>query len=102
MKRSIDAVWLLLVFLFLFLLLSSTAMYYAERGTWNASTQQWEREDKLRSPFQSIPEGFYWSMTTLTTVGYGDVTPHSGKHQYSMTATLAHCNLKDGENSLLH
>ena len=27
--------------------------------------------------FNSIPRGVYWAIVTLTTVGYGDVTPHT-------------------------
>ncbi len=27
--------------------------------------------------FHSIPEGIYWAIVTLTTVGYGDVVPHT-------------------------
>ncbi|HKP04579.1 MAG TPA: ion transporter [Chthoniobacterales bacterium] len=27
--------------------------------------------------FESIPRGVYWSIVTITTVGYGDVTPHT-------------------------
>lgn len=27
--------------------------------------------------FESIPRGVYWAIVTLTTVGYGDVTPHT-------------------------
>jgi voltage-gated potassium channel len=25
----------------------------------------------------SVPTGIYWSVTTATTVGYGDITPHT-------------------------
>ena len=31
--------------------------------------------------FTSIPRGLYWSIVTLTTVGYGDVTPQTGVGQ---------------------
>lgn len=43
-------------------LLAATAMYLAERDI---------QPDK----FGSIPEAMWWAITTLTTVGYGDVVP---------------------------
>ena len=44
------------------LVLSSTLMYYFEKGV---------QPDK----FDSIGQAFWWSIATLTTVGYGDVYP---------------------------
>jgi hypothetical protein len=72
---SMEALWLLLLSIVFLLVITSTGMYWAERGTWSDENHQWERPDGSRSPFSSIPEGFYWSMTTLATVGYGDTYP---------------------------
>ena len=46
----------------LILLMSSSLMYFAERGA--------QPEE-----FSSIPASLWWGVITLTTVGYGDVTP---------------------------
>lgn len=32
--------------------------------------------------FTSIPKGIYWAIVTLTTVGYGDITPHTAFGQF--------------------
>lgn len=44
------------------LMLSSSTMYFAERSA-------------QPEVFSSIPASIYWGVITLTTVGYGDVTP---------------------------
>jgi voltage-gated potassium channel len=51
-----------LVVMLIVLLFTSTAMYFLERGA---------QPDK----FGSIPAAAWWSLSTLTTVGYGDVVP---------------------------
>ncbi|MFC2107517.1 ion transporter [Bacteroidota bacterium] len=59
-KRS-DLI-LTLVVTVIFLLISSTIMYYLEN-------------DAQPEKFPNILQSFWWSIVTLTTVGYGDVVP---------------------------
>ena len=42
--------------------------------------------------FTSIPEGIYWAIVTLTTVGYGDIAPHTdlGKFVSSFVMILGY------------
>jgi len=42
------------------------------------------------SSFGTLPDGMYWAITTLTTVGYGDVTPHTpvGKFVAGITMVI--------------
>ncbi len=47
---------------FALMLLSSTALYFAESGL--------QPEN-----FGSVPRAMWWSVATLTTVGYGDIVP---------------------------
>ena len=40
------------------------------------------------SGFTSIPKSIYWTIVTLTTVGYGDIAPQSNLGQFLATVIM--------------
>lgn len=65
-KASIQELLMLFIFLLIGMLIFSTMIYYAEH-------KNTTRDGKTM--FSTIPMGFWWSIITMTTVGYGDVYP---------------------------
>ncbi len=60
--RQKEQLLIALIFLFMVLLFSSTLMYYIEH-------------DAQPEAFSSIPKTMWYSLVTLSTVGYGDIVP---------------------------
>lgn len=76
MARSWEALALLASLLFSAMVFFGAVLVTLERGKWNEEMGCYVRNgDSSCSPFESIPMSFYWGVTTMTTVGYGDATP---------------------------
>ncbi|KAH9510642.1 hypothetical protein DERF_009159 [Dermatophagoides farinae] len=65
-RASAKELFLLVFFLVLGIVIFASLVYYAERLQANP-----------RNDFKSIPEGLWWAIVTMTTVGYGDMVPQT-------------------------
>jgi potassium voltage-gated channel Shaw-related subfamily C protein 1 len=63
-QASAHELSLLVFFLVLGIVIFASLIFYAERIQYNP-----------RNDFTSIPVGLWWAIVTMTTVGYGDMTP---------------------------
>ncbi|WP_265427443.1 ion transporter [Chryseobacterium sp. YIM B08800] len=60
MKNSSRKIYIFLLFLIIFSVIVGSLMFMVEGG---------------RPGFETIPQSIYWAVVTVTTVGYGDVSP---------------------------
>ncbi|KAF5271193.1 hypothetical protein FQA39_LY08200 [Lamprigera yunnana] len=63
-KASAKELTLLVFFLVLGIVVFASLVYYAEK-----------LQSNPHNSFKSIPEGLWWAIVTMTTVGYGDMAP---------------------------
>ncbi len=64
LQASAREIILLLLLVCMAMVIFATTIYYAELSSQTLN-------------FRSIPSGFWWSIITMTTVGYGDVVPQT-------------------------
>lgn len=64
-RESLNELEMMMLFMFMIIILSSSAVFYTDLGVDGTH-------------FSSIPDAFWWSITTVSTVGYGDYYPITG------------------------
>ena len=68
LKKSVVKILIFMLFVYITAVILGTMMYAVEGG----------RNEMMTS----IPKGIYWAVVTLTTVGYGDITPQTPFGQF--------------------
>ncbi|KAJ6453484.1 hypothetical protein C8R47DRAFT_1168122 [Mycena vitilis] len=76
-RQSQHALFALGFFVVMVLTVFSTLLYFAERGTWDDILETFINTDGDPSQFASIPAAAWFVLVTITTVGYGEITPRS-------------------------
>ncbi|KXN71391.1 voltage-gated potassium channel [Conidiobolus coronatus NRRL 28638] len=75
-KKSLDALAALIFFMLMTILIFSTFLYFAERGTWDDQKKEFvSGVAGSVVEFDSIPAAFWFVIATITTTGYGDIVP---------------------------
>mmetsp|Transcript_37039 Transcript_37039/g.90346 ORF Transcript_37039/g.90346 Transcript_37039/m.90346 type:complete len:483 (+) Transcript_37039:102-1550(+) len=89
--KSISALLMLFFFMAIFSVLFATLIYTCEPGNYDEGRRQYVREDGSASPFESIPASIWWTIVTMSTVGYGDHYPVSflGRVVANITMTVS-------------
>ena len=75
--NSRDKILVFLATVLVAVTISGTLMYQVEHGA-----------EQERSQFTSIPQSMYWAIVTMTTVGYGDVVPHTAIGKFISAALI--------------
>ena len=77
LKASARELFLLILFLIFGGVIFSAMVYFAEKI-------ELKRQKETENDFGSIIDGFWWSVVTMTTVGYGDMVPRSYSGDYPL------------------
>lgn len=87
LRNSTDGIVLLIMLLVFCNVIFASLIYYTETAYCQLHDDKvWRDPQGVETKFQSIIASMWWSMLTITTVGYGDIVPRSDPGK--MIATL--------------
>ncbi|KAJ3340768.1 hypothetical protein HDU93_006256 [Gonapodya sp. JEL0774] len=91
--ESSNGILALVYALFILVTFFATLLYYAEQtGEYSKEGLFYYHEDDSLSSFNSIPQTFWFVLVTLTTIGYGDVTPKTSLGKFVASVAIL-CSL---------
>ncbi|KAK0220511.1 hypothetical protein IW262DRAFT_1030404 [Armillaria fumosa] len=76
-RRSQHALLAIGFFVIMLMTIFSTLLYFIERGTWDTTLETFVNSDGDTTQFASIPAAAWFVIVTISTVGYGEITPRS-------------------------
>ncbi|KAJ3226286.1 Potassium voltage-gated channel sub G member 1 [Chytriomyces hyalinus] len=87
-SKSADGIRLLIMTVPLFVLFFSFLFFNAEMANGYISDNVWYYQDGTPSNFQSVTDCFWLLIVTLTTVGYGDLSPRTTQGKIVMALVM--------------
>ncbi|KAI8325079.1 voltage-gated potassium channel [Martensiomyces pterosporus] len=90
-RKSLAQILVVMLVIVITLLTACFFMFFAENDSLDVANVQWLRKNHgvvEASPFQNIFYCLYWGFVTVTTVGYGDLTPVSPWGQVVACVTM--------------
>jgi len=88
LRKSVAALVMLIFFVVIIMILFSTLVYETEKGDYDVYRKQYVTWRGGQTGFESIPSSMWWCIVTMTTVGYGDVSPDTWVGQVIGIATM--------------
>jgi len=87
LRQSVSSMSLWLIIWIFFIIIFSEAIFWTERGEWDKDERRYYFDGEL-SEFQSIPISIWWTLQTMTTVGYGDLIPRTSLGKFIASVTM--------------
>lgn len=89
MEYSWPSLSMVLFIIVMWVLVFSVLVFLLEMGEWDEAAGIYIRNgEESASPFTSIPATFWWTIVTVTTVGYGDYAPIGDSGRAAGTITI--------------